>query len=222
MAGDLFETAPIGYLEIDRQGVVRRVNRSECKLRGRAESELLGAHCADLIPEPERDRYREQIRRKLGGHTALVPYQREYTRPDGSRVTVEVHEQLLRNYAGVVIGMRMASIDVTERKQSEDAAYQNATELRALFQAFPDLFLRLDRNGTVLDAQAGQSSDSFLSAEKFAGRNLQDILSETTGVLEQVREAHRKKYARPTQWKWWSSRLRTGWASKSTRCGCCR
>ena len=31
---DLFETAPIGYMEIDRKGIVRRVNRLECKLRG--------------------------------------------------------------------------------------------------------------------------------------------------------------------------------------------
>src|SRR5580658_10058552 len=192
VAGDLFEIAPIGYLEIDRKGVVRRVNRNECKLRGRAESELLGKHCADLVPERERDRYREQIKRKMAGQTVPASYQREYVRPGGKRVIVEVHEQLLRNRAGVVVGMRMASIDVTERKQSEDAAYQNATELRALFQAFPDLFLRLDRNGAVLDAQAGQSADSFLSAAKFAGANLQDILSGTTGVMEQVRSAQEK------------------------------
>jgi PAS domain S-box-containing protein len=192
VAGDLFEIAPIGYLEIDRKGVVRRVNRNECKLRGRAESELLGKHCADLVPERERDRYREQIKRKMAGQTVPASYQREYVRPGGKRVIVEVHEQLLRNRAGVVVGMRMASIDVTERKQSEDAAYQNATELRALFQAFPDLFLRLDRNGAVLDAQAGQSSDSFLSPEKFAGGNLQDILSGTKGVMEQVRSAQEK------------------------------
>jgi PAS domain S-box-containing protein len=193
VAGDLFDIAPIGYLEVDRKGVVRRVNRSECKLRGRAERDLLGTHCADLVPEPERDRYREQIQRKMGGQTAPASYQRECGRPDGSRVTVEVHEQLLRNHAGVVVGMRMASIDATDRKQSEDAAYQNATELRALFQAFPDLFLRLDRKGAVLDAQAGESSDSFLSPERFAGGNLQDILSETAaGVMEQVRSAQEK------------------------------
>src|SRR6202050_1876567 len=86
--------------------------------------------------------------------------------------------------------MRMASIDVTGRKHSEDAAYRNATELRALFQAFPDLFLRLNRSGAVLDAQAGRSSDSLLSAEKFAGRNLQDMLP--GGVLEHVRLAQEK------------------------------
>jgi PAS domain S-box-containing protein len=187
VVGGLFETAPIGYLEIDRQGVVRRVNRSECKLRGRAESELVGANYADFIPEPECSRYREQIKLKMDGKMTLVPYQREYARPAGDQVTVELHEQLLRNRSGVVMGMRMASIDVTERKHSEDAAYQNAAELRALFRAFPDLFLRVDRAGRVLDAQAGQSSDSFLSAEKFAGANLHDILP--AGVLEHVRTA---------------------------------
>src|SRR5579871_786872 len=30
----LFDRAPIGYLEIDRQGIVQRVNRKECELRG--------------------------------------------------------------------------------------------------------------------------------------------------------------------------------------------
>jgi len=190
VAGDLFQTAPIGYLEIDREGVVRRVNRSECKLRGHEKSELLGAHCAELIPERERSRYREQIRRKLAGQMVLVPYQREYVRPNGEVVTVEVQEHLLRNRRGLVIGLRMASIDVTARKQSENVAYQNATELRALFQAFPDLFLRVNRNGAVLDAQAGQSSDSFLSKERFTNRNLQDMLP--ADVVEHVRHAQEK------------------------------
>jgi len=190
IVGNLFETAPIGYLEIDREGIVRRVNRLECKLRGVEESVMLGVHCAELISEVERERYREQIQRRMEGHTALVPYQREYVHEDGRNVTVEVHEQLLRNQSGWVVGMRMASIDVTERKFSEHAAYQNATELRALFQAFPDLFLRLDKSEAVLDANGGQRTDSFLRADKFLGRNLQDLLP--AGALTQVREAQQK------------------------------
>src|SRR5579863_4595023 len=130
ISGDLFETAPIGYLEIDRHGVVRRVNRLECKLRGLEQSAIVGVHCADLIPEIERDRYREHIQRKIEGHTALVTYQREYLHENGHRVAVEIHEQFLKNAAGVIVGMRMASVDITERKNSEDAAYQNAAELR--------------------------------------------------------------------------------------------
>lgn len=194
LSGDLFETAPIGYMEIDRQGIVRRINHLESKLRGLEPSGMLGVHCAELVPEIERDRYREQIQRKLDGHTALVTYQREYLRPDGRRIAVEIHEQLLRTKSGAVAGMRMASVDITERKESEEAAYQNAAELRALFQAFPDLFLRLDKNETAVDANGGQRSDAFLSAEKFEGRNLQDLLP--APVLGEIRAAQEKGRAR--------------------------
>jgi PAS domain S-box-containing protein len=182
--GELFETAPIGLMEIDREGIIRRVNRLECKLRGVEESAMLGVHCANLIPKIDREKYREQIRRRIEGQTALVTYQREYTHAGGLKVSVEVNEQLLKNNEGQVRGMRLASIDVTDLKKSEDAAYETAKELQALFQGFPDLFLRIDKNETVLDAKGGQRSDSFLRTDKFLGRNLQDLLP--AGVLAQV------------------------------------
>ena len=195
-SGDLFETAPIGYMEIDRQGIVRRVNRRECKLRGVEESALLGVHCAELAPETERERYREQIQRKIQGKTTLATYQREYRHTGGPVTAVEIHEQWLRNQHGVITGMRLASIDITERKNSEDAAYQNAVELRALFQAFPDLFLRLDKDEAVMEANGGQRSDAFLSADKFEGRNLQDLLP--ADALADVRTAQKNVRASNT------------------------
>ena len=177
-------------MEIDREGIVRRVNRLECKLRGREENEMLGLHCAELIPEIERGRYREQIQRKIEGNRALATYEREYLLKDGRTIAVQVHEQLLRNQAGRTSGLRMASIDITERKKAEDAAYQNATELRALFQAVPDLFLRIDKSENVLDAKGGQRQDAFLGAEKFLGRNLQDLLA--ADILAEVRDAQER------------------------------
>jgi PAS domain S-box-containing protein len=189
-SGNLFENAPIGYMEVDRQGIVRRVNHLESKLRGLEANVMLGVHCAELISEIDRARYREQLQRKMAGHTALVVYQREYAHENGRKISVEVHEDLIRNPGGTIAGLRMASIDVTERKNSEQVAYQNAAELRALFQAFPDLFLRLDNTETVLDAKGGQRSDSFLGTDKFQGRNLQDLLP--AGALAQVRAAQER------------------------------
>jgi PAS domain S-box-containing protein len=187
---DLFETAPIGYLEIDLKGIVRRVNRRECELRKLAQREMIGQYCWDLIPPAERQRYRDQIERRLTGQTALLPYQHQYLRPDGAQVTVEIHEHKLENQHRIIIGLRLASVDVTERKKSEDQAYETAAELRALFQAFPDLFLRIDREGNILDCKGGQSSDPFLSADKFTDRNLKDILP--SDVVEQFGEAQDK------------------------------
>jgi len=186
----LFETAPIGYLEIDSKGIVRRVNRKECEFRGLTRRELIGKPCWNLLPATERQRYREQIERRMSGQVALMPYQRKYLRPDGTTITVEVHDQLLRDGGSRAVGMRLAAIDMTEGKKSEDQAYEAATELRALFQTVPDLFLRLDRSGKVLEATGGQSSDQFLSPDKFRGKNLKDLLP--AGAMEQVQEAQEK------------------------------
>jgi len=187
---DIFETAPVGYVEIDQKGIIRRVNRRECELRGLALREMVGKHCADLIPPSDRQRYREQIDRRMSGQVALVAYQRRYVRPDATMVTVEVHEQLLRNRTGHVVGMRQAAVDMTERKKSEDEAYETATELRALFHAFPDLFLRIDREGKIWDCKGGQSADPFLSVDKFNGRKLQDLMP--LSIIAQFREAQDK------------------------------
>ena len=187
---DLFETAPIGYLEIDKKGIVRRVNRRECDLRKLAQREMIGQYCWDLLPPPERQRYRDQIERRISGQTALLPYLHEYLRPDDVLVTVEIHEHKLENRHRQVVGLRLASVDVTERKKSEDQAYETAAELRALFQAFPDLFLRVDRQGNVLDCKGGQSSDPFLAPEKFTDHNLRDILP--PAVVERFGEAQDK------------------------------
>jgi PAS domain S-box-containing protein len=173
---DLFESAPIGYAEVNREGLVLRVNRQYAKLLGRERAELLGKHCQELAPPAQREKYREQMEQRLSGHASIAPYQCEYDRPDGGKVVVEVHEERLTSAAGEVAGLRMAVVDVTERKQSDEQAFHIANEQRALFQALPDFFLRLDRDGKVQEAKGGQKSDAFLAAEKFLGRNLRDVL----------------------------------------------
>ena len=173
---DLFETAPIGYVEVDRDGTVRRVNGQYARLLGLERAQVLGHHCEDFAPADQREKYNAQRARTIASENALPPYQREYQRPDESKVILEIHEELLADQAGQVVGLRMAAVDVTQHKKSDEQAFQVGTELRALFQAFPDFFLRIDRNGMVQDAKGGQKTDAFLAAPKFVGRNLRDIL----------------------------------------------
>ena len=175
-AQDLFETAPIGYLEIDRDGLVVRANQQFAKLLGRSRLEFIGRHCQELAPASQRQQYSEQIARKMSGEAKLAAYQHEYERPDGGTVVLEIHEELLAGASGQAAGMRMAAVDVTQRKKSDEQAYQITSELHALFQAFPDFFLRLDRDGNIQDARGGEKSDPFLTPDRFLGRNLEQVL----------------------------------------------
>jgi PAS domain S-box-containing protein len=117
----LFEDAPIAYHEIDREGVVGRVNRAECRLLGLEAGDMLGRHVWEFVAAEEREASRRAIERKMAGDTPLAPFQRHYVRRDGTRLTVEIHENHIRDWKGRILGIRSALLDITERRQAEEA-----------------------------------------------------------------------------------------------------
>ena len=117
---DLFEEAPVAYHEIDRQGIIRRVNRAECELLGFAPAEMLNSHVSDFVSAEEREASQEAVRRKLAGELPLESFRRVYTRRDGAQLVVEVHENYIRDESGLVTGIRSALLDITKRKRAEE------------------------------------------------------------------------------------------------------
>src|SRR6185369_6927897 len=49
------------------------------------------------------------------------------------------------------------------------------SQMRAVFQAIPDLVFRLDHQGTILDIKAGATSDMMIKREDLIGKRMQDI-----------------------------------------------
>ena len=184
---DLFENSMVGYVLVDVEGIVRNVNQQECKLRGLTPEQILGKHFADLAAPGTSDRARQELQTKLTQQGPLVPYEEKLVRPDGSLVITEVHETFLLNERGHAIGLRTARIDITERHRSAEEAGKAASELKALFQAFPDLFLRLNADGQVLECSGGNTKDPFLDPRKFSGRTLGEVLP--VGTAESIVEA---------------------------------
>jgi PAS domain S-box-containing protein len=58
---------------------------------------------------------------------------------------------------------------------SSQELLQANTEMRAVFQALPDLFFRLDMEGKILDLKARNTTDLFLPEDKLLGKRIQDI-----------------------------------------------
>ncbi len=115
----LYENGPVAYHEIDREGVIRRVNHAECTMLGIPADELVGRQVIDLIAPEDKERARAAVRSKINGELALQPFIRTILRRDGRRVRVEVHENLLRDDTGKVIGIHSVLLDVTQRHLSE-------------------------------------------------------------------------------------------------------
>lgn len=130
----IFEDAPVAYHEIDRAGIIRRVNRAECELLGYERHELIGRPVVDLVAYEQQHLAYEAIRRKFDGRAPLTPFVREYIRRDGGRITVRIHETAVRDRYGRIVALRSALVDLTESQRSEEALRESEGRYRRLFE----------------------------------------------------------------------------------------
>jgi diguanylate cyclase (GGDEF)-like protein/PAS domain S-box-containing protein len=92
--------------------------------------------------------------------------------------------------SGIVINAR----DITDRKTAEDDLSRAHQELKAIFEALPDLFFLLDNEGTILDYNTSRLSDLLVPPERFLGKRIREILPEpAAGIIEQAIAEVRKK-----------------------------
>ncbi len=85
----------------------------------------------------------------------------------------------------------LAVRDVTEQALVEEDLRQATSELTAVIEAFPDLFVRLNADGTILDVRAGRLASSSSISRAHLGRRLQDLLpagvgEALSGALQEV------------------------------------
>jgi len=64
---------------------------------------------------------------------------------------------------------------------SSDELLQANSELRAIFQALPDLFFIIDSGGKILDVKAGNTDDLLLRPNKLIGKHIHEVYHEKVG-----------------------------------------
>ena len=170
----LFEEGPVACHEIDRDGIVQRVNQAECELLGFDRAQMVGRPIWEFLAPEVREISRRAFARKLTGEQALAPFRREYLRGDGTQVTVEIHDRLVRDAQGNVTGIRSALLDVTARRRAEQALQESETRYRNLFENGPIGIYRTTPDGRILMANpALMQMLGYSSFEELAMRNLE-------------------------------------------------
>ncbi|HEY9050181.1 MAG TPA: diguanylate cyclase, partial [Gammaproteobacteria bacterium] len=91
-----------------------------------------------------------------------------------------------------VVRIEGAIQDITKRKIAETLASQRELMLDSVFQAIPDLFFLMDKDGTILDYRAQQQSSLYVPPEVFLGKRMQDVLPEDMGknFIEKMNSLH--------------------------------
>jgi PAS domain S-box-containing protein len=139
--------APIACHEIDLGARIVRVNAAECRLLGLPQQELLGRDISDFVAPEEREASRAAVRRKLACEQFLRPFEREYERPDGTRLKLEIHETYILAAGGRIAGIRSFLLDITARKRAEEALRAGEHRYRHLVEHASDIIYLADLSG---------------------------------------------------------------------------
>ncbi len=118
------------YLK-DTEGRYVLVNDLAMKQYGLLENRLIGRTVYDIHPKGEADATAKQDREVLK-QGVPIETERELTLPDGSKHTINAVKFPVRGESGEIVGIGGINIDITERKQAEEAllASEHVLQLR--------------------------------------------------------------------------------------------
>jgi PAS domain S-box-containing protein len=124
---DLFDNAPLGYHEVDTEGRLARINKTELKMLGYTEKELLGQFVWKISGDEELSR--RAVQSKLNGEPPPAAFERILKRKDGSTFPALIEDRIVRDESGRIIGIRAVIQDITERKRAEEQIHRLNAEL---------------------------------------------------------------------------------------------
>ncbi|MBE3096048.1 MAG: diguanylate cyclase [Planctomycetes bacterium] len=146
----IFDEAPLGYHELDAEGRIVRVNRTELDMLGYASQEMVGRHVWEFIGEQQVSQ--QAVLAKLAGtRPPGRSSERTYRRKDGTPIPVTCEDRLIRDDEGRITGIRTAIQDITDRKRAEDQVRQTSEELARLVTQLEEK----NRQNTILSELRG-------------------------------------------------------------------
>jgi len=172
----LYDEAPVGYHEIDTEGRILNINKTECELLGFSREEVLGRDVFEFVVPDLREQARACFPAKVRGDHPLRTTERTFQTRDGRRLSVAIEERYKRDEQGRVVGIRSTVQDITDRKRTEAALMASERRARVLFEGIEDAVFVHAPDGRILDANP--------AASRLLGYSQEELLSMTTNDID--------------------------------------
>lgn len=185
----ILRKAPDGFVLLDGKGRYRYMNPAFTRITGYTLEDLpdISTWFECACPNPTYRQKVHELRQELfsGNCDSMVV---TIVRKDGRVREIEARRTPIDDDC-----ILLSVMDVTEQTLIEESLQQTASELSAVIDSFPDLFLRLNADGTILDTRAGRLVERPMITRAHLGQRVQDLLPPggSEAFLGALREAVR-------------------------------
>ncbi len=130
-AQKILDAAEMILMTLDSQCQITLINQPSNRILGYAEGELVGKDwITTCLPVSVREQVRIVFRQILAGEIEAEYYENPVLTKAGEERTVAWHNTLLRDEQGKITGVLAAGMDITARKQSEQALRESEARLK--------------------------------------------------------------------------------------------
>jgi PAS domain S-box-containing protein len=198
----LDSAAQISIIATNKKGIIKVFNTGAENLLGYSAKELIGKQTPLIFHlESELEWFGETLNSKYGseveGLDVFFEYairgrseqlEWTYVRKNGTRFSVRMTINVLRDPDGEISGLLFIAMDVTEKKRSEKALMESERKYRLLLRNLPNVVFKGYIDGSIdffdnkIEKITGYGKEEFLSRKK----NLFDIVYEAD--LDSVKE----------------------------------
>jgi len=178
----MFSQAPMGIAIVDYARNIRHVNPALCKLLGYEADELTRLRVYDITHPEDWSVGVEAARRVSTGELPSFEVEKRYLTRDGSVRWCRLYLSRLRSDSGLATYNLAILLDLTERREAENALRAAESRHRALLQAAPLMLFRVRGDGTILDFEQGREMSPAQPPEAFLGRTVEDVLPGAVGA----------------------------------------
>ena len=179
----IIDTDP-NYISVkDSQGKFELSNKAAAEALGTSAEEIVGRYDIDFFSNEEIENLRKIDR-------SVIEKLEEIYIPEDKLIDAKGEVHLLQTFKRAIdsqdgnekLILSVAS-DITELKQTEKALRESEERIRTLLKAIPDIVIRYQRNGTILDYHVHDSDLLFPGAEIIGGK-IYNVLDK--GLAEKI------------------------------------
>ena len=175
---DLYEEAPVSYITIGLDGRIQSLNERTLSIFGFTREESLGREFTQFLPPSAFERGMELFRRALGGE-AIDEEEVEALRRDGSRFWIRVSARAVVAESGDVEAFRVTLVDVTARREAENALRESETRFRDFYEEAPLAYWHASSDGRIERVNRAMEEMLGVPRAEIVGRTLYDFAADT-------------------------------------------
>jgi two-component system, cell cycle sensor histidine kinase and response regulator CckA len=162
---EMFEFAPVGFMIVDRSGIIREINQASIKLLRRNKTTTLGKHLRIFLTADSVVSY-DTFFNNIIDDRARAAIELKLITPLGN-IDVQLNGVLTNYKRNGYSDIHISMMDITKRKQNEQALAISEERFRKIFEYGPlgigvaDLELRVVRGNPALCSMLGYTEDEI-------------------------------------------------------------